>query len=58
MEDRFKPKFPNGSYIEGKIFPNGSFWTATVKGAASYTWRSIISARKVLERGVRWYPRL
>ena len=40
--------------IKGKYFPRSSFWDATVPPNSSYTWRSIMGARSLLEHGTRW----
>lgn len=40
--------------LKGKYFPRTSLWEAKVPQNASYTWRSVLSARSLLERGSRW----
>ncbi|XP_062014142.1 uncharacterized protein LOC133730599 [Rosa rugosa] len=40
--------------LKAKYFPNCSFMEAEVKGGDSYTWRSIISGREVLKKGLRF----
>jgi hypothetical protein len=40
--------------LKGRYFPNGDFWTAPCPKSASYTWRSIIHGRSLLERGIIW----
>jgi hypothetical protein len=40
--------------LKGRYFPNGDFWTALCPRSASYTWRSIIYGRSLLERGIIW----
>ncbi|KAL2892194.1 LINE-1 reverse transcriptase-like protein [Bienertia sinuspersici] len=46
-----------GSYmtkiLKSKYFPNSSFMRTKVAATASYTWRSILSARELLEKGIR-----
>ncbi|XP_024164679.1 uncharacterized protein LOC112171781 [Rosa chinensis] len=40
--------------LKEKYFPNCSFMEAEVKGGDSYTWRSIISGREVLKKGLQF----
>ncbi|XP_021754445.1 uncharacterized protein LOC110719774 [Chenopodium quinoa] len=37
--------------LKGKYFPRTSFWEANVPPSASYTWRTIMSARELLKEG-------
>ncbi|XP_021724434.1 uncharacterized protein LOC110691788 [Chenopodium quinoa] len=39
--------------LKGKYFPNSSFLEAKISPNMSYTWRSILGARDVLEMGAR-----
>ncbi|XP_074291949.1 uncharacterized protein LOC141618767 [Silene latifolia] len=39
--------------LRAKYFPTGDFMTAGLGGNPSYTWRGILEARKVLDRGLR-----
>ncbi|KAM5550969.1 hypothetical protein ABKV19_027359 [Rosa sericea] len=39
--------------LKAKYFPNCSFMEAELKKGASYTWRSIIAGRAVLQKGMR-----
>lgn len=40
--------------LKGKYFPRSSLWEATIPPTASYTWRSILSARELLQHGSKW----
>lgn len=40
--------------LKGKYFPRTTFWDAKVPPNASYTWRSILSARDLLWQGSKW----
>ncbi len=40
--------------FKAKYFPNCSFVQAKVKSGCSYIWRSIATARSVLEQGSKW----
>ncbi|PRQ56718.1 putative RNA-directed DNA polymerase [Rosa chinensis] len=40
--------------LKAKYFPRCSFLEAELKGGESYTWRSILLGRKVLEKGMRF----
>ena len=49
-------KFPHSlmaKVLKNKYFPHTSFMDVRVSPLASYTWKSILSARQLLERGVR-----
>lgn len=39
--------------LKGKYFPNCTFWEAKLNTNVSFTWRSILGARKVIEKGAR-----
>ena len=38
--------------LKGRYFPDGDFWNATCPRSASYTWRSILYGKKLVEKGV------
>lgn len=40
--------------LKSKYYPNTSFMVATVGHHPSYAWRSIMSARKLVQEGGRW----
>lgn len=40
--------------LKKKYFPNCDFMSASNSSPSSYTWRSILAARDILKRGVRW----
>ena len=40
--------------LEAKYYENGDFMTAQVGNNPSYTWRSIIEGRAILEKGLIW----
>ena len=40
--------------LRAKYFPNGKFLEATMGNNASYTWKSIVATKKVLEKGLLW----
>ena len=40
--------------LKAKYFPRSSFMRAELKAGASYTWRSIMAGRQVLEKGLRF----
>ena len=40
--------------LKDKYFPSSSFMEASIPRNASFTWRSIMGARKVIELGSRW----
>lgn len=39
--------------LKGKYFPNTSFLEAKIKSNVSYTWRSILSAKHILQKGLK-----
>ncbi|KAK9749366.1 hypothetical protein RND81_02G121000 [Saponaria officinalis] len=39
--------------LKGKYFPRSNFWEAATKGRCNYTWRSLMSAKVLLDRGAR-----
>ncbi|XP_058757456.1 uncharacterized protein LOC131630719 [Vicia villosa] len=43
-----------GKVLKGRYFPRGSIDTCDVGYCPSYAWRSILSAREVVQRGARW----
>jgi ribonuclease HI len=43
-----------GSILKAKYFPNSSFLEAPLGKRPSYAWRSIFSARNLLQRGLIW----
>lgn len=40
--------------LKGRYFPFSNFWHASCPRSASYTWRSILHGKKLLEQGVKW----
>jgi hypothetical protein len=40
--------------LKGRYFPFTDFWHASCPRSASYTWRSILHGKKLLEKGVTW----
>lgn len=40
--------------LKGRYFPNGDFWTAQCPRSSSYTWRSIMHGKKLLDKGILW----
>ena len=40
--------------LRAKYSPNGKFLEATAGNNASYTWKSIVEGKKVLEKGLVW----
>lgn len=40
--------------LKKKYFPRTSLWDATVPANASFTWRSVLSARELLQQGLKW----
>lgn len=40
--------------LKARYFPTRSFWEAKVGYQPSYAWRSILGARPLLEKGMRW----
>jgi hypothetical protein len=40
--------------LRAKYYRNGSFLTATVGRSPSYVWKSICSARDLLQKGLQW----
>ncbi|KAH7655961.1 hypothetical protein IHE45_18G047100 [Dioscorea alata] len=40
--------------FKAKYFPDGNFFNATLGHNLSYTWRSILSSRWLLQKGCRW----
>jgi hypothetical protein len=40
--------------LKGRYFPNGDFWRAQCPRSSSYTWRSIMHGKKLLDRGILW----
>ncbi len=41
-------------FVKAKYFPTQSFLEASVRGHASYLWRSICEAKESLKLGLRW----
>lgn len=48
------PKNLLSRVLKAKYFPNSEFMQAELKAGASYTWRSILAGRRVLEKGLRF----
>jgi hypothetical protein len=40
--------------LQEHYYPNGDFLEAACPRSASYTWRSILHGRKLIEKGIRW----
>ena len=40
--------------LHAKYFPNGSMMEARCSSRASFAWKSILSARKVIQNGAQW----
>jgi hypothetical protein len=40
--------------LKGRYFPDGDFWHAQKPRSASYTWRSILFGRELLQQGLQW----
>jgi hypothetical protein len=40
--------------LKGRYYPNCDFWDAPSPRSSSYTWRSILFGRELLQTGVRW----
>ena len=40
--------------LKARYFPDCDFWEAPSPRSASYTWRSILFGKKLLEDGIRW----
>lgn len=39
---------------KARYFPNSTFWDAPVPVMPSFSWRSILAAKDMLRRGIRW----
>ena len=40
--------------LKARYHPNGSFWEAELGEFPSFSWRSILSARPILDSGIQW----
>jgi hypothetical protein len=40
--------------LKGRYFPNGEFWNAICPRTSSYTWRSLMHGKKLLQQGLIW----
>lgn len=40
--------------LEGRYYPNSSFMESTLTGSCSYTWRSLMVGKILLDRGIMW----
>jgi hypothetical protein len=40
--------------LKGRYFPKGDFWNSKNTRSASYTWRSIMQGKKLLQKGLVW----
>ena len=40
--------------LKGRYYPEGDFWTAKCPRSSSYTWRSIMHGKKLLQQGLLW----
>lgn len=40
--------------MKGRYFPDGDFWSAQCPRSSSYTWRSIMHGKKLLQQGILW----
>jgi hypothetical protein len=40
--------------LKARYLPNCTFWEATKPRSSTYTWRSILVGRDLLNKGVRW----
>ena len=40
--------------FRAKYFPHGSFVEAKIGRNSSYTWRSLMAAQRVVQKGIRW----
>ncbi|XP_071680384.1 uncharacterized protein [Lolium perenne] len=40
--------------LKGRYFPDTDFWNATKPRSSSYTWRSILFGKELVQAGVRW----
>ena len=40
--------------LKAKYFPSYDFLHANIGNNPSYTWRSIIAAKSIVEKGIRW----
>ena len=40
--------------LKGRYFPHGDFWRSGCPRSASYTWRSIMFGKKLLQKGLLW----
>ncbi|KAL1165147.1 hypothetical protein V6Z11_A06G112300 [Gossypium hirsutum] len=43
-----------GRVLKAKYYPNSDFLNSSLKAGASYTWRSIRAAKKILQDGLCW----
>jgi hypothetical protein len=40
--------------LKGHYFPHTTFWNASTPMSSSYTWRSLMYGKELLEKGVLW----
>ncbi|GAA0170691.1 hypothetical protein LIER_41007 [Lithospermum erythrorhizon] len=40
--------------FKARYYPTGDYWTATLGPKLSFTWRSLLSVRHLMQKGVRW----
>ncbi|KAK6119136.1 hypothetical protein DH2020_047112 [Rehmannia glutinosa] len=40
--------------LKAKYYPNGNFLTASIGYKPSFTWRSIVAGREIIQKGTRW----
>lgn len=40
--------------LKGRYFPDGDFWSSKCPRAASFTWRSIMHGKELLQKGLIW----
>lgn len=48
------PESLTARLFKAKYFPHTLFWESLVPSSSSYCWSSILKARIVLEKGLRW----
>jgi hypothetical protein len=40
--------------LKGRYFPHCDFWQTPQPRSSSYTWRSLMHGKKLLEKGILW----
>jgi hypothetical protein len=40
--------------LKGRYYPEGDFWTAKCPRSSSYTWRSLMYGKQLLQKGLLW----